>query len=141
MTQKILCSVDGSEHALNAVRVAAGLAKATGAQLAIVAVNELVGGHGRGGISDYIWTEAEAAGILKIAANEARSSGVENPHVATVQSRDVARAIIVYAEDHGVDHIVIGSSGKGGFKRLMLGSVSREVTDRAHCPVTIARAA
>ncbi|OYW52553.1 MAG: transcriptional regulator [Hyphomicrobium sp. 32-62-53] len=139
MTKRILCSVDGSEHALEAVRVAAGLATATGAQLVIVAINELVGGHGRGGISNYIWTDAEADSVLQTAAEEARASGVVNPDVAKVNSRDVARAIIVYAEEHGVDHIVVGSSGKGGFKRLMLGSVSREVTDRAHCPVTIVR--
>lgn len=141
MTKKILCPVDGSEHALEAVRVAAGLATATGAQLVIVAVNELVGGHGRGGVSDYLWTDAEAESVLNGAANAARDAGAEKPDVAKVKSRDVSRAIIVYAEEQGVDHIVIGSSGKGGFKRLMLGSVSREVTDRAHCPVTIARAA
>lgn len=139
MTNKILCSVDGSEQALEAVRVAADLAKATGAALVIVAVNELVGGHGRGGISDYVWTDAEADRVLKIAADAARASGIGTPDIAKVKSRDVARAIIVYAEEHGIDHIVVGSTGKGGLKRLMLGSVSRDVTDRAHCPVTIVR--
>jgi Universal stress protein family len=56
-----------------------------------------------------------------------------------VKSRDAARSIVVYGEDNDIDHIVVGTGGKRGVARLMLGSVSSDVIARAHCPVTVAR--
>ena len=56
-----------------------------------------------------------------------------------MQSRDAARSIVVYAEDNDIDHIVVGTGGKGAATRMMLGSVSSDVIARAHCPVTVAR--
>lgn len=52
---------------------------------------------------------------------------------------DVARTISQTAEEQGFDHIVIGSGGKGAAMRLVLGSVSRDIANRAPCSVTIAR--
>jgi nucleotide-binding universal stress UspA family protein len=46
---------------------------------------------------------------------------------------------VAFAEDNGIDHIVVGTGGKSGVTRLMLGSVSHDVLARAHCPVTVAR--
>jgi len=48
-----------------------------------------------------------------------------------------ARAIIEYAGDHGVDQIVMGSHGRAGLDRSLLGSVAETVTRRARIPVTI----
>ena len=50
MTKKILCAVDDTEHATSTVGVAAELAKATEAELTLLAVNVPVGGPARGGI-------------------------------------------------------------------------------------------
>jgi nucleotide-binding universal stress UspA family protein len=48
-----------------------------------------------------------------------------------------ARAILEYAEDHDVDQIVMGSHGRSGIDRTLLGSVAETVTRRARIPVTV----
>jgi len=48
-----------------------------------------------------------------------------------------ARAIIKYADDQGIDQIVMGSHGRSGIDRTLLGSVAETVARRARIPVTI----
>lgn len=50
-----------------------------------------------------------------------------------------ARTIIDYAEDHDIDHIVVGSHGRRGVSRILLGSVAETVARRSPVPVTIIR--
>jgi nucleotide-binding universal stress UspA family protein len=76
---------------------------------------------------------------LADATAAAQSAGASKIKAVGADSRDVARAITIYAEDNGFDQIVVGTGGKGAVSRMMLGSVSRDVVDRAHCPVTVAR--
>ena len=47
--------------------------------------------------------------------------------------------LLAVAEDEGVDHIVIGSHGRDGARRLLLGSVAETVVRRASVPVTVVR--
>jgi nucleotide-binding universal stress UspA family protein len=51
----------------------------------------------------------------------------------------VENAIIKYAENENVDLIVMGSKGRSGFKRTLLGSVASTVLSYARCPVLIVR--
>jgi nucleotide-binding universal stress UspA family protein len=48
-----------------------------------------------------------------------------------------ARTILEYADDHGIDQIVMGSHGRSGIDRTLHGSVAETVTRRARIPVTI----
>ena len=132
--KKILCAVDKSEHAKTAAALAAQMAKAMGAELTLLAVNEL---EGVGGVS-YLWDDAELEFVLENAKAAAEEAGALDPKTESVIGRDVARAIVAVAEENGFDHIVVGRTGKGGVRRLMLGSVSSDVVNRAHCPVTVA---
>ncbi|KDS91167.1 universal stress protein UspA [Halorubrum saccharovorum] len=50
-----------------------------------------------------------------------------------------AREIVEYAAEHGIDQIVMGSHGRSGIDRAILGSVAETVTRRARIPVTIVR--
>lgn len=50
-----------------------------------------------------------------------------------------SRGIVEYAEEHDVDHVVIGSHGRNGVSRLLLGSVAEKVARRSPAPVTIVR--
>ena len=47
--------------------------------------------------------------------------------------------IIQYAESNEIDHIIIGSHGRKGMTRVLLGSVAEDVVRRAPCPVTVVR--
>jgi nucleotide-binding universal stress UspA family protein len=49
--------------------------------------------------------------------------------------------IVWVAEQEQFDAIVVGSHGKGAFKRVLLGSVSEHVMRHAPCPVLVVRAA
>ena len=138
MTKKVLCAVDDSEHSKIAVAVAGELAKATGAELTLLAVNVPMGGPG-GGIMVYAWEDADLKRVLDSATAIAKKAGVSAPKTAGVKSRDAARSIVIYAEENDIDHVVVGTGGKGGVARLVLGSVSSDVIARAHCPVTVAR--
>ncbi|WP_457652950.1 universal stress protein [Rhodocaloribacter sp.] len=71
--------------------------------------------------------QAETLGSVDLGALE----------VAYAVIRDVAAApaILGYAEEHDVDLIVMGTHGKRGLRRLILGSVAEEVVQLAKCPV------
>ncbi|MFW5950319.1 MAG: universal stress protein [archaeon] len=51
----------------------------------------------------------------------------------------VARSIVDYVDEHDIDHVVIGSHGRSGATRVLLGSVAESVTRRAQVPVTVIR--
>lgn len=50
-----------------------------------------------------------------------------------------SRAIVDYADQHDVDHVVMGSHGREGVSRILLGSVAEAVMRRSSVPVTIVR--
>ncbi|WP_070365786.1 universal stress protein [Halodesulfurarchaeum formicicum] len=50
-----------------------------------------------------------------------------------------SRAIVSYVEEHDVDHVVMGSHGRSGMTRILLGSVAESVVRRSPIPVTIVR--
>ena len=50
-----------------------------------------------------------------------------------------AREIVAYADENDISHIVIGSHGRTGASRVLLGSVAQTVVRRAPVPVTVVR--
>ena len=59
--------------------------------------------------------------------------------VAVVEDHAAARAICDYAAKHGVDLIVIGSHGRGGMERWLIGSVAERVVRHASVNVYVVR--
>ena len=113
MIKKILCSVDDTDHSRAAVDLAAEMAQAFGAELTLVAVNELMGAVGRTGAASYLWEDAELKRILDRSMEQAKAAGMTELKTSGLKSRDVARAITMYAEEIGADHIVVGNGGQG----------------------------
>ena len=137
MSKKILCPTDGSEHAMVGVRRATEIARQNGAGLTLCLVNVMLGG-GRGPLINEL-EDKDVARILDEAVAAATAAGMTSVERAELVSRDVAPAIITYADQNGFDHIVMGTGDKRGVKRLVLGSVAAQVAGQAHCTVTIAR--
>jgi len=52
---------------------------------------------------------------------------------------DAVERICEYAEDSDIDQILIGSHGRTGLSKLLMGSVSVAVMERSKCPVTLYR--
>ncbi|NGM69540.1 universal stress protein [Natronolimnobius sp. AArcel1] len=69
----------------------------------------------------------------------AEQGGVSGTLETSVETGQPARLIVDYADKHDVDQIVMGSHGRSGVARLLLGSVAETVTRRASVPVTIVR--
>lgn len=57
----------------------------------------------------------------------------------TVETGPPAQTILEYVDEHNVDHIIMGSHGRSGIARVLLGSVAESVTRRSPTPVTIVR--
>jgi nucleotide-binding universal stress UspA family protein len=138
--RKIICAVDDTSDAEKAVAIASDLAKATGAELILLAVNQAIGGVGaKGGPGAFLWTDAGLNQILTKAATAAKDFGVSRIRSASSKAQDVADAIVDFALENEADHIVVGTGEKNALSRFRLGSVSRDVVFRAPCAVTVAR--
>jgi nucleotide-binding universal stress UspA family protein len=57
----------------------------------------------------------------------------------TIEVGRPANTIVGYAEEADVDHVVMGSHGRSGVTRILLGSVAETVIRRSPVPVTVAR--
>ena len=124
---KILLATDGSAEAEAAARVAAALADKTASEVHVVYV-EVVPYSAQ-------YSAAAAVGYDR----EVKLAGVA---VAEDHLRMGApdEEIVGLAETIGAGLIVMGSRGRGGIKRALLGGVSDSVIRHAHCPVLVVRA-
>ena len=130
----ILTPVDGSEPSLRAVELGAMLALRLGSKLTILAVQQYIVGRNR--VSE-VMSKDDVNELLRKAKATGAAVGMNDAITANVKSRDVAHAIVDYAEQHDVDLIVMGASGMGAIKSLVLGSISAEVLRKSIYPVTI----
>lgn len=74
---------------------------------------------------------------LDAAAAHAEEAGVTVQ--TTIEVGRPSRAITEFADEHDVDHIVMGSHGRSGVSRILLGSVAEAVIRRSPVPVTVVR--
>ncbi|HLN15926.1 MAG TPA: universal stress protein [Acidimicrobiales bacterium] len=125
----VLVGVDGSSGAERAVRLAVGLASRTDRPLVI-----LYGwSHDRPDTLETFETHAEKVLSAAVATAEELAPGLE----VTTEAHpvDAAQALIEASRDASL--LVVGSRGMGGFRGIMLGSVSQRCAHHAHCPIVI----
>jgi nucleotide-binding universal stress UspA family protein len=129
-SHRIVAGVDGSEAATRALAWAAAQADRTGAVLEIQTAYEP-------GYSFITRDEVERI-MDRLVEESAKQVAALTPGVTTkgeTHERSPATALIEASQ--GADLLVVGSRGMGGFKGLLLGSVSQKCCLHAHCPVTV----
>ena len=129
-----LTPVEGSEPSSRALELSEKLANVLGSKLTILAVHQYT--VGRKVVAD-VWSQDDFNELPKKSLAAAKDLGMKDATIAEVKARDVAHAVVNYAEQNDVDLIVMGASGMGSIKSFMIGSVSADVLRRTICPVTI----
>lgn len=144
MFTHILAPVDGSSHATSALDHAVSLQKLTGAKLSVITVYrhhsmlESSISMVRPGEPDRMddAMRDHAKGVADEAKSLAQAAGAADTR-AFVKNGPVARAIVDFATENGVDLIVMGGRGVGSVEGFLLGSVSHKVTGLSDCPVMV----
>jgi len=91
-----------------------------------------------GQAEEWFETAREEAETLLDGVRE--RAGAEGVAVdTTVEVGRPSRAIVEYADENDVEQIVMGSHGRSGVSRILLGSVAEAVVRRSPVPVTIVR--
>ena len=139
MFENILVAVDGSKHSDAAFDVAMDLALKYDSQLFVLHVFQ--GGTGAGTlVSSGVEDDNRSIGqeILDSYEETAKERGLQNVRML-LQMGDAAKRIMETASEVKCGLLLLGSRGRGGFKDLLLGSVSHKITNHADCPVLIAK--
>ncbi|WP_276260986.1 universal stress protein [Haloglomus litoreum] len=142
--KKVLVPIDGSEQSHAALQHA--LSEFEGATLTLLhVINPARAGYGaQAGIptSSEEWLEeAEAEADELFAAAEERAHGRDVQLETVTEVGNPSRVIVEFTEDeaNGIDHVVMGSHGRSGLSRVLLGSVAENVVRRSTVPVTVVR--
>ena len=137
--EKVLIASDGSERNQPAVRKGVEIARASGSVLHVIYV-----------IDEAAFTSAQTEVLpedlyLKLQEEGEKAVGqvkqmAEGVQVETrVLTGKPARVITDFAARNGVDLIVVGSLGKTGLARLLLGSVAERIVRTAGCMVLVVK--
>lgn len=155
--KKIMLPVDGSATSMKAARIGINLSMKFRSDLIGLTVIDLMslpygyfltqpGTRSHDNILEEKRTEAKK--WLNEIEKSMSEAAVGEPQAIKVKFRSeiiedpfsrVESAIINYAEREGVDLIVMGTRGRSGFKRILLGGVASGVLSYAHCPVMTVR--
>ncbi|WP_276257685.1 universal stress protein [Haloglomus litoreum] len=134
----VLVPIDDSDPAWTALELAVEAFPGTLLVVHVVDPLRALATHGSRGLDGAMdAAQHDAERILAAATAHADSRGVATE--TEVAFGDPARTILEYAALDEVDHVVIGSHGRTGVGRILLGSVAETVLRRSPVPVTVAR--
>lgn len=140
---KIMVAIDGSEHSFKAAEYALEVAKSFGAQLYAVTITSVP--------ESYHLKQEDVlnkSGEMTDSMNDAKmwfekfnyAAKLDNIELKTElinSHKPVDYVILEYAEEKNIDLIVVGTRGRSGFKKLLLGSIASSIVTYAHCPVMV----
>ncbi len=137
--KKILIPTDGSEYTKAAVRKGLEMAKATGGEVTALYVVDQTSfinfPMDSTIVSVYTLLEKEGEEAMEFVKKEAEALGVKV--TARIEEGSPSRKIVDLSAEH--DLVVMGTLGRTGFSKLLLGSVAERVVRFAKCPVLVVR--
>lgn len=145
--RKILVAVDGSDKSLEAADNALSIASII-EQVELIILNVLDTQpwyHGKsayGWATEYIRNEIQQRQkVLDKIKEKAEKFNIhpKTEILMSPQTTNTAAAIVNYAEKEEVNLIVIGTRGRTGITRVLLGSVASGVVTYSHCPVLVVK--
>jgi nucleotide-binding universal stress UspA family protein len=140
-TRRVVVGVDGSQPSYDALHWAVAESALLGARLDVVH-----GYHFRPTVTPFGLAvpvhedeiEKASLSLLEHMVDGVRNDRSQPGDIATIASRSSAtRALLETAE--GAELVVVGSRGRGTFRGLLLGSVSRQCVHHAPCPIVVVR--
>ncbi|WP_353634557.1 universal stress protein [Halobacterium sp. NMX12-1] len=139
---KILVPVDGSEQSKEALEYA--LEHFKDAEItAINVIDPIEAGYtAQATVPGYSeeWFEQAKDAAEELFDEAKQTAGEYDTNIdTTTEVGRPSRAIVEYAEENDFDHVVMGSHGRSGVSRILLGSVAESVVRRSPVPVTIVR--
>lgn len=137
--KKILVPTDGSDYSMRAAEYAVSVAKLLNAEVMVVYVIDVVvlDQMAKATEQDKVEAELKIDGdrYLKYILGMAQKQGVKATSLLT-KGRPFAQ-IVHLAKDLKMDLIVMGSYGRRGAERILIGSVAERVIEYASCPVLV----
>lgn len=133
--KRILFPTDFSHTGDAALAFATSLARESDGRLIIVHVQEAPMAYG-GGEMYYGIPEPTTDELMNM-LHDVKPTDSSVPVEYRLVTGDPADAVVRLAEDHDVDLIVLGSHGRTGLTRLLMGSVAEAIVRKAHCPVLV----
>jgi nucleotide-binding universal stress UspA family protein len=135
--KKIVLATDGSKHSAKAMERAISFAKSYGGELRVISVVD---------VPTEFYAEApqavenlvrKAQGFVADVKKQAEAAGVKSE--SFVGEAEAHEAITHLAKEQNADMIIIGSYGRTGLRRLLMGSVAEKVIGYAPCPVLVVK--
>lgn len=148
-----MVAIDGSEYSFKAAEYAVGVAKSFGAQLYAVTVTYTPESHPVKQEDTLAESKEKTDSInndaktwLEKFNQDAKEKNIQlkteliNGHRSwPLIPVPIEYLLVEYAEKENMDLIVVGTRGRSGFKRLLIGSVASGVVKYAHCTVMVVR--
>jgi nucleotide-binding universal stress UspA family protein len=135
--KKILVATDGSRFSTLAIGKAIDFAAAYGGSLVAVSVVDVPTefyAEAPQAVDDMVRKAKEYTAAVR---KQAEAAGVKAE--TYVGEAEAFEAIVKLARDREVDMIVVGSHGRTGLRRLLMGSVTEKVIGHAPCPVLVVK--
>ncbi len=141
---KIVVAIDGSQQSLEAAEHGIAMAKKDNAELFVMSVihtsaSMLTYGNEKSFREFLKKSKEETDEWFNAIRKKATEFGVSVKTDTVEEIYSVPGAIIKYAEERKADVIVIGGTGRSGFKKFLLGSVSEDVVRYSRCPVLVVK--
>lgn len=141
---KVLVGIDGSDHSFRAAQYALEISKKYVAKLIAVTVTYMPA-KSRVSQQEEIEVEAGLSEMDKAKTwfesftQSARQNKIDLKTELVNSQRPVDYVILEYAEKEGIDLIVIGTRGRSGLSKIVLGSVASGIVTYSHSPVLVVK--